>query len=251
MKLYVVLPDIHDVPPNKKSLKRKTYHPALRCAEKVIKEYHPHGIIYLGDVTDMESLSHFDANKQRKMEGRRYRRDIDSVKTLLDRHSQLAKEFIYCIGNHEQRVETYIDYNPKDEGDKDYVADAELIQRGFEVVPYGHVKKLGKALFTHGKNTSKYHSYHMAHLFQRTIFYGHTHDVQTHSVVSPVDFKDVRVAESMGCLCNLNPDWLKNKETRWVHAMGMFYLKDNGEFNMTRHHIIRGETIINGERFKS
>ena len=250
MKLFCIFPDIHDKPPNKKSLGAKSYHPALRCAEEVAKALKPHGIIYLGDVTEMSSLSHFDSNKQRKMEGRRYRRDIDSTRTLLDRHSKFAKEFIYCIGNHEQRVETYLDYHPECEETMDYVRDTGLVERGMEVIPYNRVKKLGKALFTHGHITTKYHAASMAQLYQRSIFYGHTHDCQSHSVVSPVDFKEVRMAESLGCLCGLNPAWLRGRPNRWVNAVSLFYLKDNGEFNLSRHIIIRGETVINGHRFR-
>ena len=250
MKLYFVLADIHDRPPNKKSLRHKVYHPALRCAESVIKAYKPDGIIYLGDVTEMESLCHFDANKQRKMEGRRYKRDIDSVKHLLDRHSKLAKEFIYCLGNHEFRNENYVDMHPQEEGLIDYVIDTELLLRGFEVIPYGRVKKLGKALFTHGIDTTKYHSARTAQLYQRTVFYGHVHTHQAFSAVSPVDFKEVRIAQSIPCLCNLNPCWLRNKANAWMHGFGMFWLKDNGEFQMDVKHIIRGECVVNGKIFK-
>ena len=77
MELWIILPDIHDKHPER--LARKVYHPALQCAEKVIETYQPAGIMYLGDATDMESLCYFDKDKRKLMEGRRYKKDIDSL----------------------------------------------------------------------------------------------------------------------------------------------------------------------------
>ena len=68
--------------------------------------------------------------------------------------------------------------------------------------------------------------------------------------MSPIDYKEVRVATSLGCLCNLNPYWLRNKPNKWMHCFGMFWLKDNGEFQMDVKIVVRGETIINGKVFK-
>lgn len=108
---------------------------------------------------------------------------------------------------------------------------------------------MGHALFTHGFVATKYHAGQMSTTYPKTLFYGHTHDVQMHSYVSPIDMKEVRVASSLGCLCNTNPQWLKSKPNKWIHAFGMFWLKDNGEFQMDIKFIIRGKTIVNGKEF--
>jgi len=250
MKLYVVIPDVHDKPPNRMS--RKVYHPAYRCVEEVIKGLEPDGIIDLGDTTDMESLSYFDRDRRRKMEGRRYRKDIDSLNHLLDRQCTIAPKSkkIYFIGNHEHRVENYLDNYPEQEGTIDFIKDTNLLARGYEVVPYNQVKKIGKAMFMHGFDSTKYHAANMSRTYDKPIYYGHVHDIQSHSFVSPITHREVRVAESLGCLCDLNPSWLLGKPNRWVHAFGVLWVKDNGEYQMDRKIIIKGEAIVDGKVFK-
>ncbi len=249
MKLYIVIPDVHDKAPDR--LSRKVYHPAYRCVEEVIKGYKPDGIINLGDTTDLESLCYFDRDKRRKMEGRRYKRDIDSLNMLLDRQMNLAKnaEKIYFIGNHEYRVDMYVDYHPEAEGTIDFLNDTKLKERGYEVVPFNEVRRVGKAILMHGFDSTMYHAAKMSRTYDKPIYYGHVHDVQTHSFVSPITQREIRVAESLGCLCDLNPSWLLGKPNRWVHAFGMLWVKDNGEYQMDRKIIIRGETIVNGKVF--
>ena len=252
MKLYVILSDIHDTHPNKKSLKCKTYHPALICAEEVIKAYQPYGIVYIGDVTDMESLSYFDMDKRKKMEGRRYRKDIDSVNHLLDRHMKLSpkSKVTYLMGNHEERARIYSDYHPEMAELVDYIKDCKLIERNYNIIPYMKTLRIGKALFLHGFDATKFHANKMSMLYPKTLFYGHTHDLQTHSFVSPIDHKEVRVASSLGCLASVNPSWLRGRPNRWVNAFGMMWVKDNGEFQMDIKYVINGETIVNGKVFK-
>jgi predicted phosphodiesterase len=257
MKLYVILSDVHDRHPETSSphgrLCRKAYHPAYLCVEKVIEAFKPNGIISIGDMTDLDSLNSFDKDKRRRLEGKRYRKDLDSLNHLLDRLDKITPknvEKIYLLGNHEDRIRLYLDYHPELEGSIDFGKDAHLADRGYEVIPYNSTKKIGKAMFMHGFNASKYHSNFMASIYPKTIFYGHTHDIQTHSFVSPIDQKEVRVAESLGCLCDLNPSWLRGKPNKWIHAFGMLWVKDNGEFQMDRKIIIKGEAIIDGKIFK-
>jgi len=252
MKLYVVLYDIHDQPPNKKSLERKSYHPALRCAREVIKAYKPHGILYGGDASELSSLNHWEQDKRLKMEGRRYNRDIESIKFMFDwmDEAHKPKEKIYLMGNHEEWVNLYINYHPEQEGRMDWVKETELIKRGFEVIPLNKSKQLGKALFIHGLYTNLHHAYKTSHIYPRTIFYSHNHDYQVHSFHSPIDHKEIRYAKSMGCLCDLAPSYGRNQPNRWMHLFGMLWLKDNGEFQMDDKIVIRGETIVNGRIFK-
>lgn len=250
MKLYIVIPDVHDTPPER--LSRKIYHPAYRCVEEVIKAYKPYGIINLGDTADIASLSHFDMDKRKLMEGRRYKKDIESINHLLDRQQALSKEtkdYHYIIGNHEYRVERYTETHSESDGTMDYVTDTHLIERGYNVVKFNDILKIGKGRFMHGYDASKNHSAKMSSIYDSTIFYGHVHDVQTFSFVSPMDKKQVRVAESMGCLCDMNPHYLQNKPNKWVHAFGMYWVQDNGNFQMDRKIIINGETIIDGKVF--
>jgi hypothetical protein len=42
---------------------------------------------------------------------------------------------------------------------------------------------------------------------------------------------------------------MKNVPNKWLHGFGMFWLKNNGEFQMDIKMVIRGKTIINGKEF--
>lgn len=247
MKLYAVIPDIHDRPPNKRSLRCKTYHPAVTCILNVLKAIKPYGIILLGDTSDMESLTYFDKDKRKIMEGKRYGKDIDSVNHLLDKLQKYGKEKIYCMGNHEARVKAYCNQHSEVDGTFDYERDTGLVERGYEVVPYNHTKKIGHALFMHGFDASANHAKKMAHIYPKTLFYGHTHDVQTYSFVSPIDYKEKRIASSLGCLCNMNPHWLRYKPNKWVHAFGLLSVKENKQFQMDIKYIIQGKVIAHGK----
>jgi hypothetical protein len=251
MKLYIVIPDVHDTPPER--LSRKVYHPAYRCVEEVIKAYKPHGIINLGDTADIASLSHFDIDKRKLMEGRRYQKDIDSINHLLDRQQSLSKEtreYHYIIGNHEYRVERYVEYHSEAIGMMDFVDNTNLIKRGYNVVKFNDTLKIGKGRFMHGYDASANHASKMSRVYDTTIYYGHVHDVSSHSFVSPVDKQQVRIAQSLGCLCDMNPHYLQNKPNKWVNAFGMYWVQDNGNFQMDTKIIIKGETIVNGKVFK-
>jgi len=252
MELWLILPDIHDKHPER--LSRKIYHPAVQCAEKVIQAYQPVGIMYLGDATDMESLCYFDRDKRILMEGRRYNKDIESLKHMLDRHEKIAPKSkrIYLMGNHEDRVRQYVEYHSEAEGQMDFISDVGLVERGYEVIPYtdkNNFKKLGKASFMHGYDTSATHSAKMARTYQNSVFYGHVHDIQSTSAVNPQNDKEPRITASIGCLCDLNPRWMKNLPNKWLHGFGMFWLKSSGDFQMDVKVIVKGKTIINGKEF--
>ena len=96
-----------------------------------IVEKKPDVIIHLGDFADMESLSSYDVGKK-SFEGRRYTKDIEAARkamqTLLgplvkfNKNAQETKKkqykprLVFCLGNHEQRIQRAINDDPKLEG---------------------------------------------------------------------------------------------------------------------------------------
>ena len=69
------------------------------------------------------------------------------------------------------------------------------------------------------------------------------HDIQTHTIYSPIDVEEKVVAKSIGCLCELNPSYMRNKPSRWVHAFNTAYVRDDGTFNDYTTVITRGRFI--------
>ena len=88
IKSAVILPDVHltDRLP-------KDYQPV----RKFIQYFKPDKTILLGDFMDVSSLSAWDYDKKRPMEGRRYRREIDTANKELDFLQKYSKEVVYIL----------------------------------------------------------------------------------------------------------------------------------------------------------
>ena len=55
------------------------------------------------------------------------------------------------------------------------------------------------------------------------------------------------MAYSMGCLCKMEKEFLKNRKTNWTHNVGVLDIFENGNFNLNNLTIINGYTSINGK----
>lgn len=103
----------------------------LEHVGKYIIEKKPEVVVCLGDFADMESLSSYDVGKK-SFEGRRYTKDIEAARkamqTLLgplvkfNKNAQETKKkqykprLVFCLGNHEQRIQRAVENDPKLEG---------------------------------------------------------------------------------------------------------------------------------------
>lgn len=103
----------------------------LRWAGLYAAEKKPDVIIHIGDHWDMPSLSIYDVGKK-SFEGRRYADDIEAgingmrafLKPIFDEQRRLRTNkkktwnprLVFCLGNHEQRIERAIESDPKLDG---------------------------------------------------------------------------------------------------------------------------------------
>lgn len=94
----------------------------LEWISKYIAEKQPDAIVHLGDHWDMPSLSSYDKGKG-SAEGKRVQRDIDAGNAGLSRLSGsfkavrgYAPQMYILRGNHEERIERYINDHPELEG---------------------------------------------------------------------------------------------------------------------------------------
>ena len=76
------------------------------------------------------------------------------------------------------------------------------------------------------------------------VIYGHTHDSMK-SVVTHLT--GAKMAYSMGCLCKMEKEFLKNRQTNWTHNVGILDIFTNGDFNLNVLTIINGKTSYNGK----
>lgn len=84
-----------------------------------IAEKQPDIIIHIGDHYDFPSLSSYDKGKS-SAEGKRLAKDIEAgnkgfeyLNMAMQKHKSYNPRKIFCLGNHEHRLDRYIDDNPE------------------------------------------------------------------------------------------------------------------------------------------
>lgn len=128
-----------------------------------IVEHQPDVVVHLGDFADMPSLSSYDKGKK-SFEGRRYKRDIESVhegmtallkpfksyNNTSTRHKKrkYVPRRVMLLGNHESRLLRAIEDDPKLDGTIG-LSDLKYEEFGWETHPFLKVVKIGGICFSH------------------------------------------------------------------------------------------------------
>lgn len=178
--LTLVVGDVHVAPGQ--NLRRASW------LGKAIKELSPKRVVFIGDFMTFDCLSAWDKDKRKKMEGRRYEKDIQAGKKFLSlmenelASSKVSPEFIITEGNHEERLWRYFENQPLFEGAVDYRHDLGLQEKGWRIIPYKEYFNHKGVDFTHipineaGRPVGgKYVCHKVLDNAVRTTVFGHTH----------------------------------------------------------------------------
>lgn len=245
MKKVVLLPDIHYPEHSVK---------CMDLVKKFIKDFKPDEIIYQGDNLDMAVISHWNKDKKRKVELKRLREDYEGFnKEILRPIERLAPKakMIWLEGNHENWIEQYIDKNPEVEGMIEPEICLDLIKRKYKIIPFNEVYRIGKMNVIHGYYTNRYHAAKTLDVFGENVCYAHIHALQAHSKVQPMDSKNFTAAYGLPCLCDLKPDYMKNRPSAWINGFGVMYLLPNGDFNLYPIIITNNKFIFNNKLYEN
>src|SRR5690625_58709 len=133
----------------------------LSWAGKAIMEYKPDVIVHIGDHWTMDSISSYASRKD--LEGARYKEDIDAGTEGMDRllepmrrfnqrraknkKAQYKPRMVFCLGNHEQRIQRTIQDNPQFDGWLNYPDDLPLDD--WEVSGFREPVEIEGVLFSH------------------------------------------------------------------------------------------------------
>ncbi len=128
-----------------------------RWIGRYILDRKPDVVVNIGDTYDMESLSSYDKGKA-SFEGRRYKEDIkagDAAMRLLQeptvdanrkRKTPYAPRWIYCLGNHEYRINRAVEDNAVLEG---VIGTHDLRTNGWETHEFREVVTVDGVAYSH------------------------------------------------------------------------------------------------------
>jgi hypothetical protein len=257
IKKVILLPDFHHPHHNKV---------AINAVFEFIEYFKPDAINILGDALNMDSINHWEMAKGNKkyFEGKRLLEEYTSfdrdILTPLEKLVGKECEKTFMGGNHEFWVDGLTDRVPSLLGIVELETALKLKERGWEWIPWitydevkgsytRGVKQYGKLLAFHGQYFNKYHAHKTADSYSKSCVYAHTHDLQLYTKISVDDAKDYHTAQSIGCLCNTSPEFLKGRVNRWVNAFGVLYIREDGMYNLYIPVIINGKFTFEGRIF--
>lgn len=232
-----VLPDVH-CPENI----------GLEPVYRYIHDLKPNYLVLLGDFMDEGGISRHNKNNNRDLEGKRLLEDVrkgNEILDNLDRSIPKKCKKVYVRGNHEEWLDQHCNEFAYLDGVLDLASLLKLKKRKYEVTSLNIPYRIGKYLiFVHGLYTGMHHAKKHALGYKSSIIYGHLHDIQTHTEVSPYDRGDFIAGFCMGCLCNKNPKFMKNRPDNWVNGFGTVYINnDTDYFNVYTTTIVNGSFI--------
>lgn len=241
----VLLPDIH--------------HPhiddrVMEALNQFIFDYCPNELVYMGDQMSLDCISSWNKKKPLLKEGQRLLKDYENFdKDILQIHENLTTKNTkktFMIGNHEERVNWYVEEHPELENLIDIDRNLNLTERGYKIIPFNGIYKLGKLSVIHGFYWNKYHAAKTLEAFEGNVVYGHVHNPQMYAKVSPIDRKGYHTATALGCLCNIKPDYKKNAPNFWQNGFAIVeHLPATGFFNLTPITIIEGSFMFGGKYY--
>jgi len=206
-------------------------------------------IILLGDFMDVASLSHWDKDKKRLLEGKRFEKECEVANEELDYLTCFTKKITYIEGNHENWVEQYLDRNPELEGVIELPKKLMFDDRDIQWIPMNKLYKKGKCYFTHGMFANKYHASKHLHTLGCNIVYGHVHRIQQDMI--NMKMQDPCMSTALGCLCGHEPHFMRGKPANWINGFGIMYLDTKtGNFNLYPVNIIDNKFIWEGVKYQ-
>lgn len=225
--------------------------PAIKSVLHLMDDVKFDGMINIGDFMDMGAISHWNQTKKKTLEGRRMKEDYIIGNAILDEFDKRLPrnaEKYYLWGNHEDWYNQLIEEYPMLEEYFSPTIELKLKERGYKVYPYNHVIRFGKLNITHGtyasQNPVKKHM--LAHM--GNIMFGHVHSPEMKCLHS--DSREVSViGYAVGCLCDVNPQYMRNRPNNWAHGFAVLYVYDNGYFDVDLKRIVKGKFVFNDKLY--
>jgi hypothetical protein len=213
---------------------------------QLIIDIKPDVVINIGDSADMPSLSGYDKGK-RGFHGRTYRQDIDAHLDFQDRlwapvvqRKKRLPRSIFCIGNHEWRIERALDLSPELQGSIG-LGDLDLGRWYDQVVPYNGgtpgVINVDGILYAHyfisgvmGRPVGGEHpAYSLLQKHYKSATSGHLH-LADQCIRTDGDGRKV-MGTFCGCYQDYDADWAGEANRLWWRGVLVKNNVDNGTYD--------------------
>lgn len=229
------------------------FHIPLNNIFKFILDFKPDIIILGGDIHDWTPASHWIANQSVLLDGQSIKKCYHELHTILLNPLAEVKpkgsKTIFLEGNHEDWLDQTINLNRNGKGYWEIENNIDFKKLNMTLLPINVPYQVNENLaYIHGIYTNEYHSKKTVQAYHTSIFYGHTHDIQSYTQVSPIDASKFFKGQSVGCLCHMNPHYLKNKPNRWVNGFHYCYVQDKF-FHDVQVVIVKGRFWANGKYY--
>ena len=225
--------------------------PSMHALNEWLADYQPDTIVYMGDQLSLDVVSTWNKNKPLLREGQRLLKEYEGFdETVLKVHETIVPKAkrVWLDGNHEQRINWYLQSNPEMIGFIEPHLVLKLAERGYEHVKYNDIYKLGKLNICHGFFYNIHHAAKTVNVFESSVAYGHVHTAQSFTKMSPLDSENYHQATAIPCLSNTRPDYKANAPTRWINGFGIVeIINANRFFNLYTVIINKGTFIYNGK----
>ncbi len=208
-------------------------------------------IIDLGDTLEMDYLASFNKDAARVIAKGDMRSDYDCISTELDDWQQLTDKYVMLQGNHDERVDRFIERYPFLDKTMGYEEGMGLSGRGVEYIPLiDQPYRMKKLFFCHGWYATKYAATTHLDKIGGNVIFGHVHKFQVASKVIPAKGEEIQ-AWSLGCLCGLVPEWKKGAPMGWQNGFAVVEMDDkSGFFNVYPVNIIGRSFIYGGNKWQ-
>jgi hypothetical protein len=209
----------------------RALHPAYQLVKRFASEIGDLTEVWqLGDWFEFEYLASFNRENLKKLTEDTFEADYEVAERELDDwQAILGSEglLMWFQGNHDRRVERLVERVPALEGLVEPEVRLQFAARGIKHVrEEDQPRKVHEGRYAlHGMFTTKYHAAAHLQAFMESVVYGHVHAEQSFAMRRPLDGKQIK-AQSIGCLCGLQPEWRHGKPTK--HGNG-FALEDEDQ----------------------
>jgi len=220
----------------------------------------PDVFIFGGDQFHFDEISHHTKGKPLFRTRRAYANSIEGferdILTPLEDVLPKGCEKVWIIGNHERFEQDLIEEHPELENIIDHVKLLKLKERGWEIIPLGHAYELGKLKVIHGEVLSGignqcgvFPAKKAVETYACNVLAGHTHAPQTYTKISPVEHINKWQAYISPITGNVNPSYLRNRPTAWLHGFNIIDVAPDGQYNYYSVIVTKGKFMFGGKLY--